>query len=193
MKRKRSNRDGASRAEPEVRIHLPPAASQANSNRQLSFVPIERIRITTVRGPVVTLGATEWIAALERRLGRPATAKSADAAFRFRRRSLCRTVEYPEPGPAMPPPLILLQDISLTFGVTPLLSGATLAGCSRRPDLLGRAQRLWQIDIATHRRRGRYRPIPTSGLLSPAQRSGTCRRRCDFQSPSRRPGRRYRR
>jgi ATP-binding cassette subfamily F protein uup len=26
----------------------------------------------------------------------------------------------------MPPPLILLQDISLTFGVTPLLSGATL-------------------------------------------------------------------
>src|ERR1700732_1620642 len=27
----------------------------------------------------------------------------------------------------MPPPLILLQDISLTFGVTPLLSGATLA------------------------------------------------------------------
>src|SRR5438105_834184 len=27
----------------------------------------------------------------------------------------------------MPPPLLLLQDISLTFGVTPLLSGATLA------------------------------------------------------------------
>src|SRR6266850_3470209 len=27
----------------------------------------------------------------------------------------------------MPPPLILLQDLSLTFGVTPLLSGATLA------------------------------------------------------------------
>ena len=27
----------------------------------------------------------------------------------------------------MPPPLILLQDISLTFGVMPLLSGATLA------------------------------------------------------------------
>jgi ABC transport system ATP-binding/permease protein len=26
----------------------------------------------------------------------------------------------------MPPPLLLLQDISLTFGVTPLLSGATL-------------------------------------------------------------------
>ena len=27
----------------------------------------------------------------------------------------------------MPPPLLLLQDITLTFGVTPLLSGATLA------------------------------------------------------------------
>jgi len=27
----------------------------------------------------------------------------------------------------MPPPLVLLRDISLTFGVTPLLSGATLA------------------------------------------------------------------
>jgi ATP-binding cassette subfamily F protein uup len=27
----------------------------------------------------------------------------------------------------MPPPLLLLQDISLTFGVTPLLSGAALA------------------------------------------------------------------
>jgi ATP-binding cassette subfamily F protein uup len=26
----------------------------------------------------------------------------------------------------MPPPLLLLQHISLTFGVTPLLSGATL-------------------------------------------------------------------
>jgi hypothetical protein len=41
----------------------------------------------------MTLGATEWIAALERRLGRPATAKSVGAAFRFRRRSLCSTVE----------------------------------------------------------------------------------------------------
>src|SRR5437764_7218591 len=28
-----------------------------------------------------------------------------------------------------------------------------VGGCSRRPDLLGRAQRLWQIDIAAHRRR----------------------------------------
>lgn len=27
----------------------------------------------------------------------------------------------------MPPPLLQLQDISLSFGVTPLLSGATLA------------------------------------------------------------------
>jgi ATP-binding cassette subfamily F protein uup len=27
----------------------------------------------------------------------------------------------------MPPPLLLLHDIGLTFGVTPLLSGATLA------------------------------------------------------------------
>jgi hypothetical protein len=70
----------------ERRVKRTPTANS------VSF-PIERIRITTVRGPVVTLGATEWIAALERRLGRPATAKSADAAFRFRRRSLCRTVE----------------------------------------------------------------------------------------------------
>jgi hypothetical protein len=31
MKRKRSNRDSASRAEPEVRIHLPPAVSPTNS------------------------------------------------------------------------------------------------------------------------------------------------------------------
>jgi hypothetical protein len=31
MKRKRSNRDSASRAEPEVRIHLPPVASLAKS------------------------------------------------------------------------------------------------------------------------------------------------------------------
>src|SRR6516164_11110735 len=30
MKRKRSKRDSASRAEPEVRIHLPPEVSQAN-------------------------------------------------------------------------------------------------------------------------------------------------------------------
>ena len=27
----------------------------------------------------------------------------------------------------MPPPLLLLQDIDLTFGVTPLLSGAELS------------------------------------------------------------------
>src|SRR5882724_10826048 len=39
----------------------------------------------------------------------------------------------------MPPPLLLLQDISLTFGVTPLLSGATLAvGAGDRVCLVGR-------------------------------------------------------
>jgi hypothetical protein len=31
----------------------------------------------------------------------------------------------------MPPPLLQLQDISLSFGVMPLLSGATLAGVIR--------------------------------------------------------------
>src|SRR5271155_3570370 len=39
----------------------------------------------------------------------------------------------------MPPPLLLLQDISLTFGVTPLLSGAKLAVASGdRVCLVGR-------------------------------------------------------
>jgi ATP-binding cassette subfamily F protein uup len=39
----------------------------------------------------------------------------------------------------MPPPLILLQDISLTFGATPLLSGAALAvGTGDRICLVGR-------------------------------------------------------
>jgi ATP-binding cassette subfamily F protein uup len=39
----------------------------------------------------------------------------------------------------MPPPLLLLQDISLTFGVTPLLSGAALAvGAGDRVCLVGR-------------------------------------------------------
>src|SRR5258708_23243987 len=39
----------------------------------------------------------------------------------------------------MPPPLLLLQDISLTFGVMPLLSGATLAvGAGDRVCLVGR-------------------------------------------------------
>ena len=39
----------------------------------------------------------------------------------------------------MPPPLLLLQDISLTFGATPLLSGAALAvGVGDRICLVGR-------------------------------------------------------
>src|ERR1700680_810356 len=39
----------------------------------------------------------------------------------------------------MPPPLLLLQDVSLTFGATPLLSGATLAvGAGDRISLVGR-------------------------------------------------------
>ncbi|MGA7863031.1 MAG: ATP-binding cassette domain-containing protein, partial [Stellaceae bacterium] len=39
----------------------------------------------------------------------------------------------------MPPPLLLLQDISLTFGVTPLLSGVTLAvAAGDRISLVGR-------------------------------------------------------
>jgi ATP-binding cassette subfamily F protein uup len=40
---------------------------------------------------------------------------------------------------AMPPPLLLLQDISLTFGVTPLLAGAGLAvAAGDRVCLVGR-------------------------------------------------------
>ena len=39
----------------------------------------------------------------------------------------------------MPPPLLLLQDIDLTFGVTPLLSGAELAvAAGERVCLVGR-------------------------------------------------------
>ena len=39
----------------------------------------------------------------------------------------------------MPPPLLLLQDISVTFGVTPLLSGAELAvAAGDRVCLVGR-------------------------------------------------------
>ena len=39
----------------------------------------------------------------------------------------------------MPPPLLLLQDISLTFGITPLLSGAELAvAAGDRVCLVGR-------------------------------------------------------
>jgi ATP-binding cassette subfamily F protein uup len=39
----------------------------------------------------------------------------------------------------MPPPLLLLQDINLTFGVTPLLSGAELAAAAGdRVCLVGR-------------------------------------------------------
>ena len=39
----------------------------------------------------------------------------------------------------MPPPLLLLQDISLTFGVTPLLSGAGLSiAAGDRVSLVGR-------------------------------------------------------
>jgi ATP-binding cassette subfamily F protein uup len=39
----------------------------------------------------------------------------------------------------MPPPLLLLQDINLTFGVTPLLSGAALSvGAGDRICLVGR-------------------------------------------------------
>jgi ABC-type histidine transport system ATPase subunit len=39
----------------------------------------------------------------------------------------------------MPPPLLLLQDISVTFGVTPLLTGAELAVASGdRVCLVGR-------------------------------------------------------
>jgi ATP-binding cassette subfamily F protein uup len=39
----------------------------------------------------------------------------------------------------MPPPLLLLQDIDLTFGVTPLLSGAELAvAACERVCLVGR-------------------------------------------------------
>ena len=36
-------------------------------------------------------------------------------------------LSYASPVAAMPPPLLLLQDIIVTFGVTPLLSGAELA------------------------------------------------------------------
>ena len=37
----------------------------------------------------------------------------------------------------MPPPLLLLQDISLTFGATPLLSGAALAVAAHQADAVG--------------------------------------------------------
>ena len=53
----------------------------------------------------------------------------------------------------MPPPLLLLQDISLTFGGTPLLSGRGLAvAAGDRICLVGR-NGSGQIDAAAHRRR----------------------------------------
>ena len=56
-------------------------------------------------------------------------------------------------------PLLQLKDIALTFGGTPLLSGAELVRLSRRAGVAGRAQRIGKIDIAQNRgRAGRTGP-----------------------------------
>src|ERR1051326_5292165 len=59
-------------------------------------------------------------------MSRPCTAAAASSAGRrngLRRRPLSARNSHLD----MPPPLLLLQEISLTFGTTPLLSGASLA------------------------------------------------------------------
>ena len=52
----------------------------------------------------------------------------------------------------MAPPLLLLKDIHLTFGGTPLLEGAELSIGRGRAALPGRPQRLGQVDPAEDRR-----------------------------------------
>ena len=53
----------------------------------------------------------------------------------------------------MPPPLLQLSDIALTFGGTPLLDGVELSVSRGRARVPGRPQRLGQVDAAQDRRR----------------------------------------
>jgi hypothetical protein len=54
----------------------------------------------------------------------------------------------------MPPPLLLLQDISLTFGAMPLLSGAALA--------VGAGDSLWSKPPGRLIVSGSFLPAPAS-------------------------------
>ena len=86
---------------------------------------------------------------------------------------------------AMPLPLLLLQDISVTFGVTPLLSGAELAvAAGDRVCLVGRngSGKSTLLRIAA----GLVQPDAGIASLSPAPQSTTCRksRICSALTPS---------
>ena len=90
----------------------------------------------------------------------------------------------------MAPPLLQLKDIALTFGGTPLLTGAELSVSDRRARVAGRAQRLGQIDAAEDRgQAGRAGPrlgfraagrpgalsAAGAGLLRLCHHAGLCR------------------
>ena len=75
----------------------------------------------------------------------------------------------------MPQPLLLLQEISLSFGATPLLSGAALAvTAGDRICLVGRngSGKSTLQRIAA----GRYSPMPENASHSLVLPSNTCRR-----------------
>ena len=102
----------------------------------------------------------------------------------------------------MPPPLLQLKDIALTFGGTPLLTGAELSVSTGERISPGRAQRVRQIDLAENRRgHGRAGPrlgVRPAGRDHPLSAAGAGLRRirnhprlCRGRTrPGRRPSRR---